>query len=113
MSSRRHRSRWLACRSGCGSRSVSVDDGSREQSHTDHLREVARYLRWRLPEEFQWRELDEFLFARAMEYDPPKLLFRLGCEYLASSRVIRPGVVTVEGGPPGGRSTERTAMTDL
>ena len=30
-----------------------------------------------------------------MEHDPPKLLFRLGCEYLASSRVIRPGVVTV------------------
>ena len=39
--------------------------------------------------------MDEFLFARAMEHDPPKLLFRLGCEYLASSRVIRPGVVTV------------------
>jgi len=72
-----------------------VDYGSREQTRTDHLREVARYLGWRLAEEFQWRELDEFLFARAMEHDPPKLLFRLGCEYLASSRVIRPGVVTV------------------
>src|SRR5664280_1564045 len=72
-----------------------VDYGSREQTRTDHLREVARYLGWRLAEEFQWRELDEFLFARAMEHDPPKLLFRLGCEYLASSRVIRPGVGTV------------------
>src|SRR5664279_1536978 len=72
-----------------------VDYGSREQTRTDHLREVARYLGWRLAEEFQWRELDEFLFARAMEHDPPKLLFRLGCDYLASSRVIRPGVVTV------------------
>ena len=72
-----------------------VDYGSREQTRTDHLREVARYLGWRLAEEFQWRELDEFLFARAMEHDPPKLLFRLGCEYLASSRVVRPGVVTV------------------
>src|SRR5450631_3203999 len=72
-----------------------VDYGSREQTRTDHLREVARYRGWRLAEEFQWRELDEFLFARAMEHDPPKLLFRLGCEYLASSRVIRPGVVTV------------------
>ena len=72
-----------------------VDYGSREQTRTDHLREVARYLGWRLAGEFQWRELDEFLFARAMEHDPPKLLFRLGCEYLASSRVIRPGVVTV------------------
>src|SRR5664279_510565 len=72
-----------------------VDYGSREQTRTDHLREVDRYLGWRLAEEFQWRELDEFLFARAMEHDLPKLLFRLGCEYLASSRVIRPGVGTV------------------
>src|SRR5450755_2821673 len=35
-----------------------VDYGSREQTRTDHLREVARYLGWRLAEEFQWRELD-------------------------------------------------------
>jgi hypothetical protein len=69
--------------------------GDREQTRTDHLREVARYLGWRLAEELEWKELDEFLFARAMEHDPPKLLFRLGCEYLASSRVIRPGVVNV------------------
>ena len=25
----------------------------------------------------EWKELDEFLFARAMEHDSPKLLFRL------------------------------------
>ena len=31
-----------------------VDYGSREQTRTDHLREVARYLGWRLAEEFQW-----------------------------------------------------------
>ena len=42
-----------------------VDYGSREQTRTDHLREVARYLGWRLAEEFQWRELDEFLFVLA------------------------------------------------
>jgi hypothetical protein len=35
------------------------------------------------------------LFARAMEHDSPKLLFRLACEYLISSRVIRPGVVLI------------------
>ena len=42
-----------------------------------------------------WKELEEFLLARAMEHDSPKLLFRLACEYLSSSRVVRPGVVNV------------------
>ena len=37
-----------------------VDYGSREQTRTDHPREVARYLGWRLAEELQWGELDEF-----------------------------------------------------
>jgi hypothetical protein len=41
----------------------------------------------------EWKDLDEFLFARAMEHDSPKLLYRLACEYLLSSRVIRPGVI--------------------
>jgi len=43
----------------------------------------------------EWKELEEFLFARAMEHDSPKLLFRVACEYLISVRVIRPGVVKV------------------
>jgi len=37
--------------------------------------------------------LEEFLFGRAMEHNSPKLLFQVGCEYLKSARVIRPGVV--------------------
>src|SRR5208282_5362376 len=36
-----------------------------------------------------------FLFARAMEHDSPKLLFRLACEYLSSQRLVRPGVVAL------------------
>jgi hypothetical protein len=67
--------------------------GEREQTRTDHLREVAGYAGWRVMDAAEWKELDEFLFARAMEHDSPKLLFRLACEYLVSSRVIRPGVV--------------------
>jgi hypothetical protein len=42
-----------------------------------------------------WKELEEFLFARAMEHDVPKLLFRQACEWLSSSRVVRPGMVNV------------------
>jgi len=43
----------------------------------------------------RWKELEEFLFARAMKHDSPTLLFRLACEYLISSRVVRPGVVLI------------------
>lgn len=67
--------------------------GDREQTRTDHLREVLSYTGWRTIDTAGWKDLDEFLFARAMEHDGPKLLFRLACEYLMSSRVVRPGVV--------------------
>lgn len=67
--------------------------GQREQTRTGHLREIVRYTGWRAIDEAGWKELDEFLFARAMEHDSPALLFRLACEYLLSKRVVRPGVV--------------------
>ena len=49
------------------------------------------------------------LVAPAMEHDAPKLPFRLACEWLSSSRVVRPSVVNVlervpahaDPGPPG------------
>jgi hypothetical protein len=67
--------------------------GERAQTRTDHLREIVRYLGWRLVGMPEWKELDEFVFARAMEHDSPKLLFTLACEFLISERVVRPGVV--------------------
>jgi uncharacterized protein DUF4158 len=69
--------------------------GEREQTRTDHLRAVARYLGWHQAGALEFQELDEFLLARAMEHDSPTLLFRLACEHLISARVIRPGVVRV------------------
>ena len=69
--------------------------GAREQTHSDHLRDVAAYLGWRQVDRPHWKDLEEFLFARAMGHDSPKLLFRLACEYLSSSRLVRPGVVLV------------------
>jgi len=69
--------------------------GEREQTRTDHLREVAKFLGWRQMDHLEWKELEEFLFGRAMEHNSPKLLFQLGCEYLKSVRVIRPGVVNL------------------
>jgi hypothetical protein len=67
--------------------------GQREQTRTHHLGEVARYLGWRSMGAAEWKELEEFQFARAMEHDSPKLLFQLGCEFLRWERVIRPFVV--------------------
>jgi hypothetical protein len=69
--------------------------GTREQTRTDHLRDVATHLGWRQVDGPRWNDLEEFLFARAMEHDSPKLLFRQACEYLSSSRVVRPGVVNI------------------
>ncbi len=41
--------------------------GAREQTRTGHLREVAADLGWRTAGEPRWKQLEEFLFARAME----------------------------------------------
>ena len=68
---------------------------SGEQTRTDHLRLVLQYAGWRVPRSLEVKELDEFLLARAMEHDSPSLLFRLACEHLRASQVVRPGVVTL------------------
>jgi hypothetical protein len=69
--------------------------GKRAETRTEHLRLAAQYLGWRSAGVMELKELDEFLLARAMEHDSPTLLFRLGCEYLLSARVIRPSPDTV------------------
>jgi TnpA family transposase len=75
--------------------SVLRSYGRREKTRQDHLRLVAQYLGWRAPAALEFKELDEFLLARAMEHDSPSLLFRLACEYLISAKVIRPGPIMV------------------
>ena len=69
--------------------------GAREQTRTDHLREVATFCRWRAVGDVELKGLDQFLLARAMEHDSPALLFRLACEYLKSGQLIRPGPVAL------------------
>jgi hypothetical protein len=69
--------------------------GARGRTRTDHLREVAAHLGWDQVDGPWWKDLEEFLFARAMEHDSAKLLFRQACEYLSSSRLVRPGVVKI------------------
>jgi hypothetical protein len=65
--------------------------GARDQTRTDHLGEVAKFLRWRQAGAVVRKELSQFLVARAMEHDSPRVLFRLASEYLRTSRVVRPG----------------------
>ena len=78
--------------------------GQRGQTRPDHLREIVASCGRRAMDSIERKELDEFLFARAMEHDSPTLLFRLAYQYLISSRVVRPGVVLIlerVAGPPG------------
>lgn len=65
--------------------------GKRAQTRTEHLWPAAQYLGRRPAGALESKEPAEFLLARAMEHDSPTLLFRLGCEYLISAQVIRPG----------------------
>jgi len=51
----------------------------REQTRTGHLRDIVAFLGWRTVDGPRWKELEEFLLARAMEHDSPKLLFRQAC----------------------------------
>lgn len=65
--------------------------GARAQSRTEHLRQVSARLGWRTAGAGEWKDLGEFLLARAVEHDSPGLLFRLACEFCAGARIVRPG----------------------
>nr|SBO98749.1 probable transposase [Nonomuraea gerenzanensis] len=69
--------------------------GKREQTRSDHMGQVAKYLDWQsAPAGSQaMKELEQFLLDRAMEHDSPTLLFNLAREYLMAAKVIRPGAL--------------------
>ncbi len=69
--------------------------GARKQTRTEHLRTIAARLGWRTAGKAEWKDLEEFLLARAIEHDAPSVLFRLGCEYLQSAKIVRPGVISL------------------
>ncbi|MDT4995876.1 MAG: hypothetical protein QOH97_5768 [Actinoplanes sp.] len=64
--------------------------GVREQTRTDHLRELARYAGWRPADEMEWKQLQEFLFSRAMEHDSPVYLTNFRCRTLVGYRLAPP-----------------------
>jgi hypothetical protein len=69
--------------------------GARKQTRTEHLRAIAARLGWRTAGRAEWKDLEEFLLARAIEHDAPSVLFRLGCEYLQAAKIVRPGVISL------------------
>ncbi|MFE2757946.1 DUF4158 domain-containing protein [Actinosynnema sp. NPDC059335] len=52
--------------------------GARAQTRTEHLRVAADRLGWRTAGRAEWKDLEEFLLARAIEHDAPSVLFRWG-----------------------------------
>lgn len=85
--------------------------GRRVKTRAEHVRLAAQYLGWRAAGPLEFKELEEFLLARAMEHDSPTLLFRLACEYLISAKVIRPVARYCEGdGRSGIDEPQRTRL---
>lgn len=70
-----------------------VNYGTRSQTRTEHLVEVLAFEGWVAAAPAEWKAIDEFLFARALEHDSPRLLFNAACEFLRASRIMRPGVL--------------------
>lgn len=77
--------------------SIQIKDyGGREQTRSDHQRQIENYLGYRsaTPDDFQ--TVTEWLTARALEHDRPILLLQMLCEYLQSARIVRPGLTILE-----------------
>jgi hypothetical protein len=72
---------------------VLVDYGGwQDRTRRDHLRQVLARSGWRGAGTGDFKKLDDFLLARAMEHDSPTLLLRLAAEHLRAERVVRPAV---------------------
>lgn len=56
----------------------------------DQLREIIEYSGRRTMDALEWKELDEFLFARRWS-TTPRAAVRVAYEYLASAQPVRPG----------------------
>ena len=70
--------------------------GQREQTRTDHVKDVEAYLSFRRAEEADLQELADWLVKRALEHDKPTLLFQMASGRLHAAKIVRPGVTTLE-----------------
>jgi TnpA family transposase len=70
--------------------------GEREQTRSDHLLHLQRYLGFRRASAADLRDLGHWLLARALEHDRPTLLFQMACEHLRTAKILRPAVTPIE-----------------
>ena len=70
--------------------------GQREQTRTDHVKNVESYLGFRSAEGVDMHELSQWLVERALEHDKPTLLLQMASERLHAAKIVRPGVTTLE-----------------
>ncbi len=70
--------------------------GEREQTRSDHLLDIQRYLGFRRASVADLHELGAWLLARALEHDRPTLLFQMACARLRTAKILRPTVTPLE-----------------
>ena len=70
--------------------------GQRNQTRTEHLRNICNYLSFRKASDDDVDTLKNWLLNRALEHDKPTLLFHLACQWLHQHKILRPGITTVE-----------------
>lgn len=89
----------------------ALNDLDRVRSTTWRMRVAAEaHLGFRRTDPGDLKGLRDWLCDRANEHDQPWVLFRSGCEWLKSERIVRPGVTVLERAVMAARqeATERT-----
>lgn len=84
--------------------------GEREQTRTDHQRQIEKYLEFRHPSDTDLAQIEEWLVERALEHDRPTLLLQLLCERFLSDKIVRPGFSVVERMVATARNSAETAI---
>jgi len=63
-----------------------------ERSRREHVEMVVAHTGWRTCGRGEWKALDDWLVARAIEHDTPSVLFAQALEHLRAERIVRPGL---------------------
>lgn len=70
--------------------------GEREQTRSDHQRQIERHLGYRLATPDDLTLSIGWLTERSLEHDRPMLLLQLLCQHLQNERTVRPGLTILE-----------------
>ncbi len=68
----------------------------REQTRSDHLRQIMAYLGFRRATPIDLMELETWLADRALEHDDSEFLLRTGLDRLRWDCIVRPGLSSLE-----------------